>query len=79
MHQLRPIKVGIVGMCNGNAACGICHVYLEESRFADLPEIDKHEEEMLAKLPTRKKNPLSSCQLVYEPSMSDLTITVAPR
>ena len=79
MHQLRPIKVGIVGMCNGNTACGTCHVYVEESRLGDLPEIDEYEEEMLAELPTREKNSRLSCQLVYEPSMSDLTITVAPR
>lgn len=79
MHQLRPLKVGVIGLCNGNTACGTCHVYVEEDRLVDLPEIDEYEEEMLADLPTREKNSRLSCQLVYELSMSDLTITVAPR
>src|SRR5437879_7470390 len=79
MHQLRRLKVGIVGLCNGNAACGTCHVYVEESRLADLPEPDEYEEEMLAELRTREKNSRLSCQIVYEPSIAELTLTVAPR
>ena len=79
MPQLRPLKVGVIGMCNGNAACGTCHVYVEPSRFAELPLIDEYEEEMLAELDQRAPNSRLSCQLVYEPSMADLTLTVAPR
>lgn len=79
MIQLRPLKVGIVGLCNGNAACGTCHVYVEEERLADLPEPDEYEEEMLAELPNREKNSRLSCQLIFEPFMSDLTLTIAPR
>lgn len=79
MLQLRLVKVGIIGLCNGNAACGTCHVYVAEDRLADLPDIDEYEEEMLAELGTREKNSRLSCQLVYEPSMADLTLTVAPR
>ncbi|MFK0111992.1 2Fe-2S iron-sulfur cluster-binding protein [Streptomyces sp. NPDC091217] len=79
MHQLRPLRVGVVGLCNGNAACGTCHVYVEESRLDELPEPDEYEEEMLADLPSREKNSRLSCQLVYQPFMADLTLTVAPR
>ncbi|WP_413810750.1 2Fe-2S iron-sulfur cluster-binding protein [Streptomyces sp. OE57] len=79
MHQLRPLKIGVIGFCNGNAACGTCHVYVEEDRLPDLPEPDEYEEEMLAELPRREQNSRLACQLVYEPSMADLTLTVAPR
>ncbi|MDQ3402584.1 MAG: 2Fe-2S iron-sulfur cluster-binding protein [Actinomycetota bacterium] len=79
MHQLRPLKVGVIGLCNGNMACGTCHVYVDEDRVADLPAIDEYEEERLAELKTRRKNSRLSCQLVYEPSMADVTLTVAPR
>ena len=79
MPQLRPLKVGVIGMCNGNAACGTCHVYVEPERFDDLPLIDEYEEEMLAELESREPNSRLSCQLVYEPSLADLTLTVAPR
>ena len=79
MPQLRPLKVGVIGLCNGNAACGTCHVFVEPARAAELPEIDEYEEEMLAELDERKPNSRLSCQLVYEPSMADLTLTVAAR
>ena len=79
MPQLRPLKVGVIGMCNGNAACGTCHVYVEPARVAELPPIDEYEEEMLAELDERLPNSRLSCQLVYEPAMADLTLTVAPR
>ena len=79
MHQLRPLKVGVIGLCNGNAACGTCHVYVDEDRFGELPEPDEYEEEMLADLVSREKNSRLSCQLVYESSMAGLTLTVAPR
>lgn len=78
MQQLRPLKVGVVGLCNGNAACGTCHVYVDENHIAELDEPDEFEEEMLAELSTRQKNSRLACQLVYEPSMADLTLTIAP-
>ncbi|WP_416979693.1 hypothetical protein [Streptomyces sp. T028] len=28
MWQLRPHKIGIVGLCNGNATRDTCHVYV---------------------------------------------------
>src|ERR1044072_5932432 len=78
MHQLRPLKIGVIGFCNGNAVCGTCHVYVDEDRLADLPEPDEYEEEILPDPPSRKHNSRLSCQLVYEPSMADLTLAVAP-
>jgi len=79
MHQLRQLRVGVVGLCGGNAACGTCHVYVAEDRFDELPEPDEYEEEMLTELANREKNSRLSCQLVYEPAMADLTLTIAPR
>lgn len=79
MHQLRPLKVGVIGLCNGNAACGTCHVYVDEHHFDELPEPDEYEEEMLAELANREKNSRLACQIDYEPSMAGLTLVVAPR
>ena len=79
MPQLRPLKVGVIGLCNGNAACGTCHVYVAPDRLAQLPEIDEYEEEMLAELMTRAPTSRLSCQLTYEPSMAEIALTVAPR
>lgn len=79
MQLIRSLRIGVTGLCNGNAACGTCHVYVEGDRLAELPKPDEYEEEMLAELPTREPNSRLSCQLVYEPSMADLTLTIAPR
>lgn len=79
MPQLRPLKLGIVGLCNGNMACGTCHVYIEPDRLDELEPPEEDEEEMLADLSAKKLNSRLTCQIVYEDSLDDLVMTVAPR
>lgn len=77
MLQLRPLKVGVIGLCGGNAMCGTCHVVVSsDDRFDQLDPPDEYEEELLAGLPQRQPHSRLACQLVYEPSMDGLEITV---
>lgn len=79
MFQLRPKKLGIIGLCNGNAVCGTCHVYMEKEWLDRLPEIGELEEERLAQIPTRGDNSRLTCQLEYRPELDGIEMTVAPR
>ncbi len=79
MYHLRPMKVGVVGLCNGNAACGTCHVYVPEHWLSRLPEPDEYEQEMLDELSHRKSNSRLSCQIAYQTDLDGLELTIAPR
>lgn len=79
MPQLRRLKVGIIGLCNGNAVCGSCHVYVEKEWLDRLPVPDEFEEERLAVIPGRQENSRLTCQIEYRPDLDGLEMTVAPQ
>lgn len=79
MFQLRGLKIGVVGLCNGNAACGTCHVYVENNWADRLEPPDEYEEEMLDEVSHRRSNSRLSCQIEYGAELDGLEITVAPR
>ncbi len=79
MWQLRQLKIGVVGLCNGNAACGTCHVYVRDDWLDRLQPADEYEEEMLEEVGNRRPNSRLSCQIEYEAELDGLEIEVAPR
>ena len=79
MPQLRPLKLGVVGLCNGNMACGTCHVYVEESRLDELEPPSEDEQDMLNDLSTKRPNSRLTCQLEYTPQLAGITLSIAPR
>jgi 2Fe-2S ferredoxin len=78
LSVLRKLKVGIVGLCNGNAACGTCHVYVDPAWLNALEEPDEYEAEMIEELNHRRDNSRLSCQIEYESELDGLEMTVAP-
>jgi 2Fe-2S ferredoxin len=55
---------GIVAECGGAAACGTCHVYVDECTLAKLPAPESNEEAMLDyTAEPRAPNSRLSCQL----------------
>jgi 2Fe-2S ferredoxin len=79
MLQLRPLKIGIIGLCGGNAMCGTCHVKVRPDQCSILEPPDAYEEELLETLPERTPCSRLACQLVYEPGMDGLELTVNTR
>ena len=79
MPQLRPLKLGVVGLCNGNMACGTCHVYVEESRLDELEPPSEDERDMLNDLSTKRPNSRLTCQIEYRPQLAGITLSIAPR
>ena len=79
MLQLRPLKIGIVGLCGGNAVCGTCHVLVRPDWLDRLPEPDEFEQERLDDLDGVRPNSRLACQIQYGPELDGLEITVATR
>lgn len=70
---------GILGNCGGGAACGTCHVYVDEAWRDRLPQPDSIEADMLEILEdTRRPNSRLSCQIKLSEAIDGLTVTVAP-
>lgn len=55
---------GIVAECGGSLSCATCHVIVDESDFASLPEMDAMEDEMLyGTAVDREQTSRLSCQI----------------
>lgn len=78
MWSLRPLRIGVIGLCNGNAACGTCHVYIDDEWRGALQGADEYEEEMLSDLSTRTDNSRLACQIVYSRQLEGLRLRIAP-
>ncbi|MFF3127365.1 2Fe-2S iron-sulfur cluster-binding protein [Streptomyces sp. NPDC057908] len=78
MPDLRSARVGVVGMCGGNAACGTCHVYVDEAWRAALDAPDGDELYMLDELESRTPASRLACQIVFRPSLDGIELSVAP-
>lgn len=79
MWELRKLRVGVIGLCQGNAACGTCHVFVDTAWADRLPEADEYEMEVLASLGCSTELSRLSCQLEYGEELDGLELTVAPR
>ena len=78
MPHLRKLKVGIVGLCGGNAACGTCHVHVAPDWVDRVgPPVDEFEEELLAELDNRQPNSRLTCQIPFTAELDGVELTVA--
>lgn len=74
---LRRVGVDeIVAMCGGNCACATCHVYVEADGPLSEPEVE--EREMLETLLHQTPASRLACQLMVDPGITSLKVTVAP-
>jgi 2Fe-2S ferredoxin len=72
-------KLPVEGLCGGCAACGTCHVYVDEAWVERLPPREAAEQDMLAQLyhfDTRKSR--LSCQIRVSPDVDGLALRLAP-
>lgn len=66
-------------ICGGSLSCATCHVYVESlPDGTDLPPRSRDEEDLLEASDYLKPNSRLSCQLVFQPSLAGIGITVAP-
>lgn len=68
---------GIIAECGGSAACATCHVVLPDALFAELPEPDEHENDMLD-FADAERRPTSrlSCQVQVDPTFDGTVVRI---
>ncbi len=68
---------GIEGICGGVAACGTCHVLVDEAWRVACGAPDRAEEARLAQLASRQSASRLACQITLSPQLDGLIVTVA--
>lgn len=77
MRAARAADVpGIEGQCGGCLSCATCHIFVDESRLADLPPATREELDLLEALLESRPNSRLSCQLRVSPLFSGMTFTI---
>jgi 2Fe-2S ferredoxin len=71
---------GIDAECGGCLSCATCHVYIDTSSTAELPEPDDAERELLEGVAAeRRPESRLSCQLVVTSAMNGLVVQIPAR
>ena len=78
MELLRDYKMGVEGICGGQADCASCHVYVDPTWTDRLPAPREEEEDKLDELPSLAETSRLSCQIIWSDALDGLTVTVAP-
>lgn len=66
---------GIVAECGGSCMCSTCHVFVDESFVAKLPDMEEEEEELLEETAREaKENSRLSCQLRMTEEMDGIIV-----
>lgn len=78
MELLRDYKMGVEGICGGQADCASCHVYVDPAWADRLPAPREEEEDKLDELPSLAETSRLSCQIIWGEELDGLSITVAP-
>lgn len=78
MELLRDYKLGVEGICGGQADCASCHVYVDPAWTDRLPAPREEEEDKLDELPSLAETSRLSCQIIWSDALDGLAVTVAP-
>ena len=78
MELLRDYKMGVEGICGGQADCASCHIYVDPAWADRLPAPRGEEEDKLDELPSLAETSRLSCQIIWSEDLDGLTLTVAP-
>ena len=67
---------GIDADCGGACACATCHVYVDESWVAKLPQKEDGEEDMLDFAFEVKESSRLSCQITVDDTLDGLVVSI---
>lgn len=78
MEVIRDHGLPIKAECGGAAACATCHVYVADAWLPKLYAPNEEEEDRLDEAFDVKGNSRLSCQILMEPNLDGLEVTLAP-
>lgn len=71
-------SIDIEGACEGNLSCSTCHVIVEPSQYALLPEPSEEEEDMLDLAFGLQPTSRLGCQIVVTEAFDGLVLRLPP-
>ena len=78
MENLRDNDFEIAAICGGCCSCATCHIYVEPSWYAKLPERFDDEYELLDGSGHMKETSRLSCQIEFTDELDGIEVTLAP-
>ena len=78
MENLRDGGVDeILALCGGNCSCATCHVHVDPAFLPLLKPMSVDEDDLLDSTSDRDETSRLSCQIMFEPALDGLRVTVA--
>lgn len=68
----------LLALCGGCCSCATCHVKVDPDFHDLLPSISCDEDDLLENSSTRDERSRLSCQILFEPRLTGLRLTIAP-
>lgn len=78
MEILRDAGLPVAAECGGACACATCHVYVEKGWYEKLLPPSPAEIDMLDMALAVEPNSRLSCQLICNPGLDGIEVTIAP-
>lgn len=78
MEIIRDWGVEIKAECGGACQCATCHVFVDEAWLDKIPGKREEEEDRLGDAPSEDENSRLSCQIIFQPELDGLAVTLAP-
>ena len=69
-------NIELIGACDGNCACGSCHVYIDEETLKKIEPASENEENVLDIVFNVQHNSRLACQVVVREEMNGAVITI---
>ncbi|MEM6475187.1 MAG: 2Fe-2S iron-sulfur cluster-binding protein [Pseudomonadota bacterium] len=68
----------LLSLCGGCCSCATCHIVVDETAGASLPEVSEDEDDLLESSDHRVEGSRLACQIPFTDDLDGLKVTIAP-
>ena len=76
LDVVKENNIDLIGACDGNCACGSCHVYIDDETLKRIEPANEDEENVLDVVFNIKHNSRLACQVIVTNEMDGAVITI---
>ena len=69
-------NIDLIGACDGNCACGSCHIYIDEETLKKIEPAKEDEDNVLDIVFNLQQNSRLACQVIVSEEMEGAVITI---